>query len=107
MTQIDLKLLGKGDVRVLIGQDKGLAAREVLQLDRLDADADIITVIVPKSLRTLTPSFVQGLFAASVRRFGEVGFFQKYRFDVPTGILSDIRAGVDRVLTSRHLSGAV
>lgn len=107
MAHVDLKLFGKGQVRVLIGHDKGLAAREALRLDELDQRGEVVTVSIPATLRTLTPSFVQGLFAASIKRFGEVEFFKHYRFEAPSHIIGDIRAGVDRVLTSRHLSGAV
>jgi len=106
MTQIELEMLTRGRVRVLIGQEKGLAARKALKLDELDGGKEQVTVVAPEGLRTITPSFVQGLFAASVHRLGEERFFEHYRFVASPRIVSDIKAGVDRVLTSRHISGA-
>ena len=104
MTKIDFEQLAKG-TRVLIGHEKGLATRSKLNLDELDRAPDEVVVVVPASLKSITPSYVQGLFAGSVRRLGETGFFRHYRFEAPGSVISDIRAGVDRILTDRHLSG--
>ena len=105
MQNLSLDTLVGEDVMVLIGHDRGVAARAKLGLDGLDHVAEPVAVSVPSHLLTLTPSFVQGLFAESVHYLGEERFFDHYQFAVPAHILSDIRAGVDRVLTSRHLAG--
>lgn len=105
MATVDLSILTREGARVLIGHEKGLAARARLELDALDGVADEVTVVIPDHLRTLTPSFVQGLFAKSIHNLGEKGFFRHYKFRAAPSILNDIRAGVDRVLTSRHLGG--
>jgi hypothetical protein len=105
MSRIDLNNVVGDDVRVLIGQDRGVAVRNSFNLDALDQNAEDVEVVVPPTLRTLTPSFVQGLFATSIHSLGESGFFRHYKFHAPAHVLSDIRAGVDRVLTSRHLAG--
>jgi hypothetical protein len=104
MKRIELKSVVGNDVRVLIGQDRGAAVREAFELDALDRDAEPVEVIAPENLKTLTPSFVQGLFAQSVLRLGEANFYKHYVFD-KDALLGDVRAGVDRVLTSRHLAG--
>jgi hypothetical protein len=105
MTEIQLAQVAGEDARVLIGHDRGLAARQLFDLDRLDGVGDKIVVTAPVHLRTLTPSFVQGLFAASIHSLGEDAFFDHYTFQLSDGLFDDIRAGVDRVLTSRHISG--
>lgn len=104
MTTIDLGDVARG-ANVLIGHEKGQAARAALRLDVLDASDDVVTVIVPSDLRAITPSFVQGMFSASVHRLGATAFFARYRFLAPKDLLDDIRAGVDRALTSRHIAG--
>lgn len=103
--EIDFSKVAPSGIRVLIGHDKGVAARAALGLDKLDDDQQEVVFLLPESIRTLTPSFVQGLFAASVHKIGEKGFFAKYKFRTSPQIINDIRAGIDRALTSRHLSG--
>ncbi len=105
MPTIDLTVLTRGEVRSLIGQDRGVAARNEFKLDELDQSGDEVIVLVPQDMRTLTPSFVQGLFAGSVGRLGEHGFFSHYKFNAPAHILDDVRSGIDRILTSRHIAG--
>ncbi|WP_137045493.1 hypothetical protein [Pseudolabrys sp. FHR47] len=105
MPEVDLVILTRGEVRSLIGHERGVAARQEFDLDRLDKVDEEIVVRVPGDMRTLTPSFLQGLFAGSVSNLGEHGFYKHYKFDAPMHILDDVRAGVDRILTSRHLAG--
>jgi hypothetical protein len=105
MPTINLTVLTRGEVRSLIGQDRGLAARGEFKLDKLDEDNSEVVVVVPPDMRTLTPSFIQGLFAGSVGHLGEQGFFAHYKFDAPAHIMNDVRSGIDRILTSRHIAG--
>jgi hypothetical protein len=106
MTTLNLVTVAGDEIRVLIGIDRGEQARGILKLDLLDIAPEPVVVTAPAHLKTLTPSFVQGLFAGSVHRLGEEEFFRHYRFEVPETILQDVRAGVDRILTSRHIAGA-
>jgi hypothetical protein len=106
MKRLELKTVIRDDARVLIGQERGVAVREAFGLDALDRAGELVQIVVPSSLRTLTPSFVQGLVAGSVHSLGEDKFFERYSFEGgDQNVMSDIRAGVDRVLTSRHLAG--
>src|SRR4051812_47936175 len=102
MKQLELSTILGRDARVLIGHQRGLAVREAMRLDELDRDADPVQVVVPPTVSTLTPSFVQGLFAASIHALGEDRFYNHYKFS-NNAIFRDIKAGVDRILTSRHL----
>ncbi len=106
MPKLDLSKVAGNEVRVLIGHDRGRAVRELFDLDGLDTAQERVIIVVPESVRTLTPSFVQGLVADSVYKLGESGFFEHYCFEGSSNIQNDIRAGVDRVLTSRQLAGA-
>ncbi len=105
MTAIDLQTLTRGEVRSLSGHDRGLAAREYFHLDGLDAAPEEVVVIAPSTLDALTPSFVQGLFAASVHALGKEGFFKHYSFRLPKHLMTDVRLGVDRVLMRRTIAG--
>jgi hypothetical protein len=105
MARVELQNIVGPEVRVLIGHERGIAIRNAFNLDALDQSPDAVEIVVPVTLKTLTPSFVQGLFAASIHSLGENGFFNHYKFQAAPDVLSDIHAGVDRVLTSRHLAG--
>lgn len=105
MSSIDLLKLTKGEVRSLSGHDRGLAARGLFELDRLDVEAEPVVVQAPTDLDALTPSFVQGLFAASISRLGPEKFYAHYNFDVSQHLKTDIELGVNRVLMKRNIAG--
>lgn len=105
MTAIDLIVLTRGEVRSLSGHDRGIAARTLFKLDQLDLEDEQVTVIAPENLDALTPSFVQGLFANSVRRLGRDKFYSHYRFDLPKYLMTDVELGIDRVLMPRTIAG--
>jgi hypothetical protein len=71
MVNLDLGLLTKGEVSSLIGHDRGLAARQLFELDRLDHENAPVHISAPSNLEAPTPSFVQGLFTSSVHGLGE------------------------------------
>jgi hypothetical protein len=105
MKRVDLSKFVSANVRVLIGHDRGVAIREDTDLDALDQSDEEVVIAIPSTLATLTPSFVQGFLAGSIRRLGEDRFHARYRFEAPPHLSTDIQAGIDRVLTSRHLAG--
>jgi len=105
MSNIDLLTLTKGEVRSLSGHDRGLAARNLFQLDKLDEEGGDIVVRAPADLDALTPSFVQGLFASSINRLGAEEFFKHYKFDLSPHLRTDIELGINRLLMKRSIAG--
>jgi hypothetical protein len=106
MSKIDInELTGNGKIHTLSGHPKGLAARRKFGLDGLDKEGAIVDVVVPDHLYGLSPSFVQGLFTASVRFFGNSRerFFQHYRFQASDLVMRQINRGMDAILTNRTL----
>ncbi|MEA2918716.1 MAG: hypothetical protein QOJ15_10797 [Bradyrhizobium sp.] len=96
MAEINLgDLTAGGEVRNLTAHERGVAARVHYGLDQLDIGAEVVTVIVPPEIFTLTPSFFQGMFAESVRHFGSrESFLQHYSFDASNLILKQIDRGI-------------
>ncbi|PHQ63059.1 MAG: hypothetical protein COC10_08145 [Sphingobium sp.] len=106
MTAIDLEqLTGAGKVHNLSGRERGLAARELFDLDKLDADAQPVDVIVPEYVYSLTPSFVQGFFGQSVRTFeyDTERFKAHFRFRAPSIVLQQLERGLAAITTQRDL----
>ncbi|KXU29218.1 hypothetical protein A0J57_18230 [Sphingobium sp. 22B] len=106
MTAIDLEeLTGAGKVHNLSGRERGLAARELFKLDQLDADAQPVDVLVPDYVYSLTPSFVQGFFGASVKAFGydTERFKSHFRFKAPSIVMQQLERGLAAITTQRDL----
>jgi len=102
MAEIRLEELTRGTVRTLSGQDRGSVAREMFKLDALDELAEPVTVCVPANLESVTPSFVQGMFSKSVKRFQtRERFLRHYQFVAPPLILRQIDDGIRHSLMRR------
>jgi hypothetical protein len=104
MLEIDLsELTNGGEVHNLSGHERGVAAREHFRLEDADASEESVRVIVPAYIYTLTPSFFQGMFAASVHASGNdrAKFFSRYKFAAPAVVLQQIERGIAAVRTRR------
>lgn len=103
MTQINLhELTDEGAVRNLAGHDRGMQARVRFDLDKLDAIDDSVTVVVPEDIYLLSPSFIQGMFARSIKKFGgREGFLQHYGFDASSLVMNQIESGITAALMER------
>ena len=104
MINID-ELTGFGKVHTLSGHPKGVAARQKFELDALDKSSEPVQIVVPDHLFGLSPSFIQGLFTASVRYFGndKKKFFDHYKIEASDLIIRQVNRGMDAILTDRTL----
>ncbi len=105
MPEIDLADLTKGTGTMLTGHERGLAARGHFKMDRFDAGADAEHIIIksPANLDTVTPSFVQGFWAASLRALGENNLRSKYDTSkLPKVLQEDFETGLQRLLLHRR-----
>ncbi len=103
--QIDLSELVGDDGVVLAGMERGTAARNLFVLDSLDSGADDVVITAPENLEAISPSFVQGFLAGSLRHLGEDGLRSKYRFELNELLLEDIAGGIKRLLMKRKIAG--
>lgn len=103
MTQINLHdLTDGGAVRNLAGHDRGMQARVRFGLDKLDAAADTVTVVVPDEIYLLSPSFIQGMFVPSIKQLGgRDGFLRHYQFDASNLIMDQIESGIRAAMMTR------
>lgn len=96
---IDIIRITKGEVFNLAGHDRGLAARASFELDRVDGESAPVRVIFPEGFRQVSSSFFQGMFSASVQKFGSVEqFFTHYIFDAPAHIRSKLADYAEQIL---------
>jgi len=107
MTLIDLDVLtNNGKVHNLSGHERGLAARAEFQLDAFDSEMDLVQIRVPDHIYAVSPSFVQGLLAASLQKFGlsKDAFFGRYELVASDLIKRQFDRGISAILTNRDLS---
>ena len=97
-------LVGNDGV-VLAGMNRGTAAREHFSMDELDCGFDDVVVSAPKNLEAISPSFVQGFLAGSLKKLGQEGLQSKYRFELNDLLSEDIKTGIRRLLMKRRIAG--
>lgn len=96
---VDIALLTNGEVLNLAGHERGLAARERFRMAQLDGEEEPVEVRFPDRFRQVSSSFFQGMFSASVQRFGSVeAFFAHYHFDAPIHVRSKLADYAEQVL---------
>ena len=103
--QIDLTDLVGRDGVVLVGMQRGTAARDLFVLDSLDSGTDDVVIVAPDNLEAISPSFVQGFLAASLKHLGEDGLRAKYKFELNELLLGDIAGGIKRLQMKRKIAG--
>jgi hypothetical protein len=84
-----------GKIRNLSGKEAGELARVHFKLDELDNVEGPITVLVPKEVYNVSPSFFCGMFGESYEKLGEVKLLSHYQFkSVPDFISKQLHFGV-------------
>lgn len=104
---IDLDILtDNGKVHNLSGHDRGLAARQMFGLDQFDDQEAEIEIHVPDHIYAVSPSFVQGLLAASLQKFGldRDAFSARYHLVASDLIKRQFDRGISAILTNRDFS---
>lgn len=100
--KVDLTKLTQGKVRNLAGHDRGLSARELFNLDELDAQPEFIEIFLPDDFRSVSPSFFEGMFAKSVAALKDLdAFLEHYQFNTPTHVRTKLIEYATRS-ASRH-----
>jgi hypothetical protein len=106
MVTVDLARLTKDEVSMLTGHERGVQARALFSLDSLEAQDDVVRIVAPTSLDTITPSFVQGFLARSISELGRDQLLSKYDFStLPAALREDFVTGIERLtMHARRIS---
>lgn len=82
MKTIDLSYFRSSkDIITLSGRPKGQKGRKEFDLDTLDNKSEIIIIKVPEEYKSISTSFILGMFGQSMKILGETSFFEKYKFE--------------------------
>lgn len=99
MATVNLRDLTRGEVRMLTGRPRGVSARELYKLDELDSKDEIVVIVAPDDLDTVTPSFVQGFLGRSLALRGAASFMKKFDLSRLDSLLAeDFRVGMERLI---------
>lgn len=107
MTQaVNLDVLTQGKVHNLSGHERGLAARQLFELDQLDKLDGPVEILVPDHIYGVSPSFIQGLLSASVKALGSNRdrFFEHYHLIATDLVRRQFDRGLSAILTNRDFS---
>lgn len=103
MADIELSQLTQGEVRSLSGQERGVAARAKYELDAIDERGEAV-VVHARGLSAVTPSFLQGMFSKSIKRWGgREEFLAHYQFDADSGVLHQVDKAITNTLINRQV----
>lgn len=103
MPMIDLSRLTRNEVTMLTGHPRGLSARELFDLDQLDAVTGQVEIHAPENLDTITPSFVQGFLAASLTKLGVDRLRKHYDVsNLPSFLQEDFETGIQRLMLHKR-----
>ena len=95
--------LTEGRVHNLSGHERGLKARESFKLDQLDLDGIRHVIHVPEDIYGISPSFVQGLFSATLKKLGnDIDEFRRhYEIDATDLVRRQIERGLHNIVLDR------
>lgn len=94
--------LGSVKSRVFTGRDRGEEVRDKSNIDQIFADYDNITIIIPKDVYSITPSFLEELFVNIVNKYGKTALLEKIHWDNNGyDIFSQLDEAIERILQKK------
>lgn len=85
MPKIEITKNHRGGVKstTFSGRPEGKAVRKALQLDSLENNDEVVSIVIPNDTTSFNPSFFLGLLFDSVKKCGSIDSFKKkYVFDL-------------------------
>lgn len=94
--------LGSVKSKVFTGRDRGEEVRNKSNIDQIFADYDKITIIIPKDVYSITPSFLEELFFNIVKKYGKEAFLNKIQWENNGyDISSQLDEAIERILQNK------
>lgn len=71
---------GNAISKVFTGRDRGEMVRKKSKIDELEREFDKVTIIIPKDIRSINPSFFEEMLKNVVLKIGREKFLEKFSF---------------------------
>jgi hypothetical protein len=98
---IDLEKYRTEGAKVFTGRDRGIEVRQKSKIDELELNSDSVEIIIPETIRSINPSFLEEFLVNVVSKLKEEGFRNKFRFVNKSSrykIEEDLIEAIDRIL---------
>jgi len=89
------------EILVYTGRSRGRDDRKRFNVAALDRSEDLVEVVVPDSVYTMTSSYFLELFGESIRSLGREGFLRKYKITAPEHVARKIDDWLSRALREK------
>ena len=98
--QINLERYRTEGSKVFTTRPRGIEVREKSNINILETQHSRIDIIVPESISSVNPSFLEEFLHDVVVKLGETGFHNKFHFinEGHYNIQSDLEEGIGRIL---------
>lgn len=101
----DYRIINNGKVsRVFIGRNIGEYVRLSSQIERIEPLYEVIRIIIPKDVYSITPSFLEKFLENIIRKLGVKRFFKKIKFVSESDYQyeSSLNETVERILSNKQ-----
>jgi len=91
----------KGTIsKVFTGRDRGQKVRIDSDIDNVEANSELVKVIIPKNIYSINPSFFEELFVNVVSKLGRDKFMDKFEFvsEGDYNYAKPLSEAIDRIL---------
>lgn len=82
--EVQISQYRNNGAKIFTGRDKGIKARDELDLNNLDEQNETVKVLIPSDTWGINPSFFGGMFEGSIKTLGSK-FTEKYQFEYSNG----------------------
>lgn len=79
--RLDLGVYQTPGAKVFTGRPRGKKVRSDSKIDILETQYDKILVVIPESIESINPSFLEELFNNVVKKMGREEFFKRFEFE--------------------------
>jgi len=102
--KIDLQAYRTPTAKVFTGRPHGLKVRNESKIDIIAGQYDKITVVIPKDISSINPSFLEEFLENVVKELGENGFLKKFSFENEGRykIDTDLTEAIERILREEN-----
>lgn len=107
MKTIDLEKFRTPGSKVFTGRDRGLEVRNQSKIDEIESITDdAITIIIPKDIRSINPSFLEEFLFKVVKKIGKENFYRRFKFQNESeryqSFDSDLEEAIESILKSEN-----
>ena len=88
---------GSQKSRVFTGKDRGREVRKKSHLDKLYAANDVIEIIIPDDIFSITPSFLEEFIFNIIKKYGKDEVIAKLNFIGSYNITEPLYEAIDRI----------